>query len=52
MKRNKIMAGSLFLCSIAIIVGMIIDINSYWFVVDIFTIVVCCINAILLIKNK
>ena len=36
MNRNKIMAGSLFLCSIAMIMGMIINNNSYWFAADVF----------------
>jgi hydrogenase-4 membrane subunit HyfE len=41
MNSNKMMAGSLFLCSIAMIIGLLINVNNYWFVADIFTIIVC-----------
>jgi len=52
MKNPKFMAGSLFFCSIAMGVGMILNIHIYWSVIDILVVLICAANGVLLLKNK
>jgi hypothetical protein len=52
MNNNKFMAVSLFLCSLAMIIGMILNINIYWFITDIIVIIICAVNGVLLLRNK
>ena len=52
MNKTALMAGSLFLCSIAIIIGLIWNNSTYWYTVDIIVILLCSINGWLILKNK
>ncbi len=50
--RHSIRAGSLFLCSIAIVIGMLLNNNTYWDIVDVSVILLCATNGVLILKNK
>jgi hypothetical protein len=52
MDKTKLMAGSLFFCSIAVIIGFILDKEIYWYAVDVAVILICTVNAMMLLKNK
>jgi hypothetical protein len=51
MKKNKIMAYSLFFCALAMLLGMFLDIRIYWFVADIVVIFICSVAGFLIIKK-
>ena len=52
MKQNQIIGWSLILCSIAMTIGMIINVLVYWFIVDILVIIICLLSGVLLLKNR
>ena len=52
MKKNKMIALLLLFCSIIMIVGMIINIHVYWFIVDIVVILICGISGFILLKTN
>jgi len=51
MKRN-LTAFSLFSCSIAIIVGMLVNNKYYWFAADSFVILICGINGFIILRSN
>jgi hypothetical protein len=52
MSQNKIIGWSLILCAAAMIIGMIINVLLYWFIVDILVIIICLLCGILLLQNR
>jgi hypothetical protein len=52
MKKNKIIAYLLFFCALAMLTGMFLNIDIYWFIVDIIVILICSITGYLILKNK
>jgi len=50
--KSKLPAASLLSCSAAVILGFILEINTYWFITDIAVIITCAVNGILLLKKS
>jgi 1,4-dihydroxy-2-naphthoate octaprenyltransferase len=52
MKKNQVIATLMFILVIGFILGLVLEIHKYWFILDFLVIIICGISGIMLLIEK